>query len=419
MRVKSAIFTILIQLITLVTTIQAQSHKEIDLTKAFKVGDSFEPPEDVKFMRGQLQAIDWKELKDKVVILDFFDTYCGTCIELMPKLQKLQDRYADKVQIINVGWQDKQTLDKFFASNAYVKEHNVNLPVIYADTYLKERFPHKGAPHVVFLYKGKVHAITFFRQVTVENILALYENRTIDLPLKNDFGTVDLSADINTVKNLKTSVVITGYQDGVPIQGFLTGRDSITGYFKTSMVNRPIFRALVSATTRIKRPDFYLRDDRIVWKVKDPKKYEDFDRVGESWLNENGICYERIDIKQRPDSVLARLTVDDLHRLLGLKSYFSTKTMKCVVLKRGAIRKSTATKTGSGAIYENSGVLAEFIDSNSLFPPAVDLLKSNERIQIGSFNNLDELNDQLGPYGIVAVIEDQNIPVFVVEEVEQ
>ncbi|WP_312789577.1 TlpA disulfide reductase family protein [Sphingobacterium sp.] len=418
MNVNSLILTVLFHLIIAVGTVKSQTKKEVDLSKALKVGDSFIPPKTVQFMRGDMKVIDWKALEDKVVILDFFDTYCGTCIELMPKLQKLQDKYADKVQIINVGWQDKQTLEKFYASNAYLKEHHVNLPVIYGDTYLKEHFPHQGAPHVVFLYKGQVHAITFFRQVTAENILALYEAGTINLPLKNDFGKVDLSADINIVKNLKTSIVITGYQDGVPIQGFLTGRDSITGYFKTSMVNRPIFRALVSTATRIKRPDFYLRDDRIVWKVKDPKKYEDFDRVGESWLNENGICYERTDEVYRPDSVQARLVLNDLHNALGIKTYYSTKTMKSVVLKREAVRKSKAPKTGSGRVYENSRALAESIESSGFFPTAVDLVKSKDHIHIGSFNNLDELNDQLGPYGIVAVIEDQDIPVFVVEEVD-
>jgi len=419
MRVKSVIFTILIQLITLVTTVQSQSNKENDFSKAFKVGGNFEPPKNVKFMRGQLKAIDWNALQDKVVILDFFDTYCGTCIELMPKLQKLQDTYPDKVQIINVGWQDKATLDKFFASNAYLKEHNVNLPVIYADTYLKEHFPHAGAPHVVFLYKSTVQAITFFKQVTAENILALYEKGTIKLPYKNDFGTIDLSAEANTVKNLKASIVITGYQDGVPTQAFHTERDSITGYFKTSIINRPIFRALLSATTRIKKSNFYVRDDRVVWKVKNPKKYDDMDKVGEDWLNENGICYERIDLESKPDSLQARLVVDDLHRLLGLRSYFSTKTMKCLVLKRGTVRQSTAPASGNRPIYENSNILASFIDFSNLFPPAVDLVKSESRIQIGSFNNLQELNDQLGPYGIEAVIEDQNIPVFVVEEVDQ
>lgn len=419
MNVNSLILTVLFHLIIAVGTLKSQTKKEVDLSKALKVGDSFIPPKTVQFMRGELKVIDWKALEDKVVILDFFDTYCGTCIELMPKLQKLQDKYADKVQIINVGWQDKQTLDKFYASNAYLKEHHVNLPVIYADTYLKERFPHQGAPHVVFLYKGKIHAITFFRQVTAENILALYETGAINLPLKNDFGTVDLSADINMVKNLKTSIVITGYQDGVPMDAFSTRLDSVTGKFKTTMINRAIYRCIRLCTNRIKRADFFVSDDRVVWKVKDPKKYNDFDRVGESWLIENGICYERTDEVYRPDSVQARLVLNDLHNVLGIKTYYSTKNMKSVVLKRAAIRKSKAPKTGSGSVYENSRALAESIESSGFFPTAVDLVKSKDRIHIGSFNNLDELNDQLGPYGIVAVIEDQDIPVFVVEEVDQ
>jgi len=419
MNSKTVILTILIQLTILVGTVKSQSNKAIDLSGAFKVGDTFVPPETVKLMRGSLKTIDWKALKDKVVILDFFDTFCGTCIAIMPELQKLQDTYPDKVQIFNVGWQDKETLDKFFANNSFLKEHKVNLSVIYADTYLKNHFPHSGAPHVVFLYQGKVQAITFFRQVTAENILNLFEKGTIKLPFKNDFGTIDLSEERNTVKNLKMSVLVTGYQDGVPAEAFSTKQDSVTGQFKTSIINRSIFRSIISTTTRIKKSPFYIREDRVVWKVNDPKKYKDVDEVGEAWLNENAICYERIDLQRKPDSVLARLVLDDLHKLFGLRSYYSTKTMKSLVLKRSAIRKSTAPANGKGPIYENSGVLAGFIDFSNLFPPAVDLVKSKERIQISSFNNLEELNDQLGPYGIEAVIEDQNIGVFVVEELNQ
>ncbi|MGJ1325401.1 TlpA family protein disulfide reductase, partial [Sphingobacterium faecium] len=86
--------------------------KNVDLNLALKVGDTFVPPSAVQQMRGTGKLIDLHKLKQKVVILDFFDTYCGTCIQSMPKLQKLQDKLKDKVQIITVGWQDQATLNK-------------------------------------------------------------------------------------------------------------------------------------------------------------------------------------------------------------------------------------------------------------------------------------------------------------------
>ena len=147
--------------------------KKVDLSLALKVGDTFVPPSAVQQMRGTGKLIDLNKLKQKVVILDFFDTYCGTCIQSMPKLQKLQEKLKDKVQIITVGWQDQATLNKFYDSNAFLKEHQVNLPVIYSDVYLKERFPHQSVPHVVFLYHGKMQAITAGDVITEENILLL------------------------------------------------------------------------------------------------------------------------------------------------------------------------------------------------------------------------------------------------------
>ncbi|MGJ1325407.1 hypothetical protein ACR780_22320, partial [Sphingobacterium faecium] len=169
----------------------------------------------------------------------------------MPKLQKLQDKLKDKVQIITVGWQDQATLNKFYDSNAFLKEHQVNLPVIYSDVYLKERFPHQSVPHVIFLYQGKVQAITAGDVITEENILSLYQNGSIDLPLKDDFGKGNLMGiDKNSIQ-LKGSVSLSGYQNGVPFESFRRGQDSITNLQKTSFYNVSVYSAVMSTWAKI------------------------------------------------------------------------------------------------------------------------------------------------------------------------
>lgn len=183
---------LLMMLVICTHMIHAQTGKNVDLSKVLKTGDIFVTPSAVQQMRGSGKPVDLTKLGDKIIIFDFFDTYCGTCIETMPKLQKLQEKLKNKVQIITVSWQDKVTLEKFFKHNEFLKENNVNLPVIYSDVYLKELFPHLTVPHVVFLYKGKVQAIAGNKVVTEEHILELYDKGTIDLPLKDDFGKGNL-----------------------------------------------------------------------------------------------------------------------------------------------------------------------------------------------------------------------------------
>ncbi|MEN5058464.1 TlpA family protein disulfide reductase, partial [Sphingobacterium kitahiroshimense] len=238
-----------------INNLSAQQSGTADLGKALKIGAEFQGPKKVNVMRGNLNTVDWSSLKDKIIVLDFFDTYCATCIQAMPDLQKLQQEYSDKLQVINVTWQDKPTLEKFFAANRFLKENKVNLPIIYADTVLRKLFPFKAAPHVVMLYQGKVQAITFNRLVTAANILQLHKKAEIILPIKDDFGTVALM-DASAGDQKSTGVSMSGYQDGVPSKPLQFELDSISGLFKTTISNRSIFRSLLNIWGLIQKPSF-------------------------------------------------------------------------------------------------------------------------------------------------------------------
>lgn len=396
----------------------AQSVKKIDLSKALHIGDDFAPPNAVQHMRGADKSIDLKKLNDKVVILDFFDTSCGTCIHTMPKLQKIQDRLKDKLQIITVAWQNRATLVKFFEQNEFLKDSKVNLPVIYSDLYLKERFPHQSVPHVVFLFKGKVQAIAGSDFITDENILDLYNTGFINLPLKDDFGRGDLMGlDKNQVQ-IKGMSKLSGYQNGVPFESFRRQKDSITGLQKTSFYNVSIYSAVLSTRAKFEKSNYIPRPERLVLNVKDPSFYDDIDNLGDVWYVKNAISYERFDAIELVDSAQARVVLQDLQSFLGIRTYKTMKSVECLILKPGNVKPYKGLMPMDGMEYEGTSVLAVMTDLGRQFPPILDLVKSRNKIQLGNYNNLEELNEQLAVYGIVAEIGMGEQEVLVIEEVE-
>jgi len=72
------------------------------------------------------------EMRGKVVVLDFWATYCKPCVEKLPHLQKLAEEWGDKVIVIAV------TLDPDVkAAAAWAKAHKLTLPVAAFDDAMK------------------------------------------------------------------------------------------------------------------------------------------------------------------------------------------------------------------------------------------------------------------------------------------
>src|SRR5690606_17230230 len=154
------------------------------LTVGEKVPTDFWPQEHLFYVDGDTVRATLEEYKGKVLLLDFWATWCGTCIASMPRIHALQDSFAQDMAVLPVTQQSAVIVSKFIAGNSDLSQ--IDLHSIVGDSVLKKIFPHKMIPHVVWIVDEKVYAISNSVDVTKVNILNALNSAPSQIPVKID-----------------------------------------------------------------------------------------------------------------------------------------------------------------------------------------------------------------------------------------
>lgn len=162
-------------LLCLVFCIQSnsQSHTAIrvlqpgDSLPALRVSDVLNHPE------GTLAL---SEFKGKLLILDFWNHRCASCIAAFKKLDSLQRAFDSEIQIVLVNQESKEATEAFFKKFKHIQQPAV--PMITGDSILSRYFPAQYFPsHVWVDAEGIVSKITGGYNTTRENIRAFLDQR--------------------------------------------------------------------------------------------------------------------------------------------------------------------------------------------------------------------------------------------------
>src|SRR5262245_11463656 len=72
------------------------------LPQALTIGDQLPDAALVNIVNATYTQTSIAQLKGKAIVLDFFGTYCGSCVEELPRLNKLQQQMGKDLQILVV-----------------------------------------------------------------------------------------------------------------------------------------------------------------------------------------------------------------------------------------------------------------------------------------------------------------------------
>jgi uncharacterized protein (TIGR03435 family) len=119
-----------------------------------------------------------ESLHGKVVVLEFWATWCGPCVAAIPHLNELADKFKDKpVQFIAITAEDEATIKPFLTKrpiHAWV--------ALDTNRAMNTAYGVRAIPHTVVLGKnGKIAAITYPTMLTEKHIHDLLAGKKIDL----------------------------------------------------------------------------------------------------------------------------------------------------------------------------------------------------------------------------------------------
>lgn len=158
----------------------SQSESETLIGK--KVPDlAFEP-----IMNHKKQKAKLSDFSGKVVILDFWATWCGGCIKAFPHLEALKEKFSEDIEILTItSFDSKERIEQFLSKN------KTTLPIV-LDTakVLKKQFPHRILSHTVVIDANRINrVISSPENITADVIQSILDHKEVNLKEKKyDFA---------------------------------------------------------------------------------------------------------------------------------------------------------------------------------------------------------------------------------------
>lgn len=118
----------------------------------FRLPEEFWSREFTIFVNGKYTKQTLAKYRGKPLILDFWATWCTSCMPNFPKLDRFKESYGDNINFLLVNSFDRDTIKiaEIFIGEKFAK-YRTKTPSIVLDDYLTQLFPHQAVPIFIWI----------------------------------------------------------------------------------------------------------------------------------------------------------------------------------------------------------------------------------------------------------------------------
>lgn len=402
------------------------------------VGDTIPDIEITGVINYKTDNIRISEFKNKLLILDFWATWCSPCIASFPKLDSLQKNFNNDIQILSVTSEDKSKVVDFLDRLNRVKK--VLPPSVTNDLTLDKFFRHTSLPHYVWIEGStrKVIAITEGKDLSAENIKSFIRTKQMHYTLKKDDRIKVIGSPVfmpalqvkrdNLIElkrlpdsNLIIHSALTRYTEGLN-GGFKFG-DSTYICVTNATIRRLYQIALLGNGLSL------INSSSINTEINDLPLYNlinglksDGSELGSglettAWKRENAYCYE-LKLPKALARQRFKIMLDELNKYFGaiynIEGIVETRNKKYLALIETSNEIQFNSNGGASSLQQNKFYLKmQNMPINALvinlalplqsYPPVVNETGIKERVDIElncQLSDLYALNKELSRYGL-------------------